>query len=163
MQKFKFLKAACVFTSVVALGACSSNKHNDYDADDMDVVVVEEDMVMVDGDPMDTLATESVIYFDFDKSNIRSEYVSVLDDHATYLLDHPTVVVTIEGHTDERGTPEYNISLGERRAQAVQRYLVNQGVLESQVTVVSYGEEKPVDMTGTEYGYSKNRRAVVVY
>lgn len=71
--------------------------------------------------------------------------------------------VTVEGHTDARGTPEYNVALGERRAQSVQKYLENLGVAAGQLSVVSYGEEKPVDAGNTEDAFAKNRRAVLNY
>ena len=71
--------------------------------------------------------------------------------------------MVIEGHTDQRGTPEYNIALGERRAQAVETYLMNAGVSSSQISTVSYGEEKPAVMGSTEYAMAQNRRGIVVY
>ncbi|MGB0895369.1 MAG: peptidoglycan-associated lipoprotein Pal [Parashewanella sp.] len=109
------------------------------------------------------LRRENVIYFSFDRSEIQPEFAQIIQSHGDYLLEHPNVKVLIEGHTDERGTPEYNIALGERRAKAVQKYLQNMGVQSSQMSVVSYGEEKPVDFSRTEAGLAKNRRAVLVY
>ncbi len=78
-------------------------------------------------------------------------------------MKNPGKKVVIEGHYDQRGTPEYNIALGERRAQSVQTYLLNAGVSSSQVTVVSYGEEKPAVMGSSEYAFAQNRRGVIVY
>ena len=104
-----------------------------------------------------------VVYFEFDKSDILPADEEILKAHAVYLRDHSDVKVLVEGHTDERGTPEYNIALGERRAKAVVAYLKNLGVLESQLSVVSYGEEKPVDPSSSEAAWAKNRRAVLVY
>jgi len=103
------------------------------------------------------------IYFDFDRAGVRSEDFDVLDAHAAFLVANPTWSVVIEGHCDERGTPEYNIALGERRAKSVQTYLQNSGVQGTQISVVSYGEEKPVDMSHNRDAYSLNRRAVLVY
>ena len=103
------------------------------------------------------------IYFDFDKATVRPEFVETLQAHGAFLTANPSVRVTVEGHTDERGTPEYNIALGERRAQSVQSYLANLGVAAGQLSVVSYGEEKPVDAGNTEDAFAKNRRAVLVY
>lgn len=98
------------------------------------------------------------IYFDFDKSNIRSEYQSILQSASGALRDSG-VSVTIEGHTDERGSEEYNLALGERRASAVRRYLLDLGVSPSQLTTVSYGESRPaVNGTG-ETAWQLNRRA----
>ncbi len=94
---------------------------------------------------------------------MQTEFAEILEAHGTYLVEHPNVRVLIEGHADERGTPEYNIALGERRAKAVAKYLQGMGVLPSQMSIVSYGEEKPLDMSHTDEGFAKNRRAVLVY
>ena len=112
---------------------------------------------------MEALQNEQVVYFDFDRASIKPEFQRLLDKHAAFLVKNPSIKVTIEGHTDSRGTPEYNIALGERRAQAVQTYLMNSGVSSNQISVVSYGEEKPAVMGSTEYAFAQNRRGVVVY
>jgi len=109
------------------------------------------------------LRSEHIVYFDFDVSNVSDEYASILDAHAKYLNANPSVKVLIEGHADERGTPEYNIALGERRAKAVETYLENMGVTSEQLSVVSYGEEKPMIKDRSEAAFAKNRRAVIVY
>ncbi len=111
----------------------------------------------------EALQAEQTVYFDFDRSTIRSDFYATLDKHAAFLVKHSAQSVVIQGHTDSRGTPEYNIALGERRAQAVETYFLNAGVSASQISVVSFGEEKPA-VTGTsDYAFSQNRRAVVVY
>jgi peptidoglycan-associated lipoprotein len=104
-----------------------------------------------------------VIYFDYDKSDIKSEYVSVVAAHAKFLNGGAKRKVRLEGHTDERGSREYNIGLGERRAQAVRRALLLQGVREDQITTVSYGEERPALAGSDEAAYAKNRRVELVY
>ena len=104
-----------------------------------------------------------VIYFDFDSSEIRPEFVPVIAAHAHALARNASIRVRLEGHTDERGSPEYNIGLGERRAQAVRRALLLQGVAESQVATVSYGEERPAVTGQTEASWAKNRRVEFVY
>jgi peptidoglycan-associated lipoprotein len=109
------------------------------------------------------LRSEHIIYFDFDVSNVNNEDTRVLDAHAKYLNNNASVNVLIEGHADERGTPEYNIALGERRAKSVATYLENMGVNASQINVVSYGEEKAMVKTRSESAFAKNRRAVLVY
>src|SRR5690606_25463997 len=93
--------------------------------------------------PDSALAAQRVIYFDFDSSDIRGEYVDVIAAHGRFLAGNANVRVRLEGHTDERGSREYNIGLGERRAQTVRRALTLQGVQESQIATVSYGEERP--------------------
>jgi peptidoglycan-associated lipoprotein len=104
-----------------------------------------------------------VIYFDYDKSDIRSEYNSVIAAHAKYLSSSPSLKVRLEGNTDERGSREYNIGLGERRAQAVRRALMLQGVSENQITTLSYGEERPAVDGHDEAAYAKNRRVEISY
>ena len=109
------------------------------------------------------LQSEQTVYFDFDRATVKAEFYPVLDKHAAYLVKNPSQSIVIEGHTDSRGTPEYNIALGERRAKSVETYLMNSGVSGSQISVVSYGEEKPAQMGATEYAFAQNRRAIVVY
>ncbi len=111
-------------------------------------------------DPSGPLYTK-IIYFDFDKSEIRTEYYDVLRAHADYLSSNPEVNLIIEGHADERGSREYNIGLGERRAQAVLRFLEAQGVNPGQLSTLSYGEERPQDSGHYESAWAMNRRAVL--
>jgi peptidoglycan-associated lipoprotein len=106
---------------------------------------------------------KNVVYFDFDSSEIRSEYVPVVAAHAQYLVKYPTARVRLEGHTDERGSREYNIGLGERRAQTVRRALLAQGVAEAQITTVSYGEERPAVEGSDEAAFGQNRRVELVH
>ncbi len=110
-----------------------------------------------------SLRENNTVYFKYDSDQIQDEYVSIMQAHAQYLRDNPDARIIIEGHTDERGTPEYNIALGERRARAVARYMQNLGVDVNQLSIVSYGEEKPVDPGHTEASWKQNRRAVINY
>lgn len=103
------------------------------------------------------------IYFDFDRDTIKSEFESVVVAHARYLRANPSAQVTLQGHTDERGTREYNLALGERRANAVKRFLNIQGVSNTQMSVVSYGEERPAARGSDDSAYSQNRRVVFDY
>jgi len=105
----------------------------------------------------------SVIYFDFDKSDIKPEYADVISAHARNLTSHPNLKLKLEGNTDQRGTREYNIGLGERRAQAVRRAVMLQGVAESQLTTVSFGAERPAVEGDDEAAWAKNRRVDMVY
>ncbi|HEY6641155.1 peptidoglycan-associated lipoprotein Pal [Povalibacter sp.] len=102
--------------------------------------------------------TGTVIYFDYDRADIKSEYVPIVTAHAQFLAGNPARKLRLEGHSDERGSREYNIGLGERRAQSVRRALLLQGVNETQLTTVSYGEERPAVQGSDESAYSKNRR-----
>jgi peptidoglycan-associated lipoprotein len=103
------------------------------------------------------------IYFDFDSSEVKSDYNGLITAHARYLAANPSTRVRLEGNTDERGSREYNIGLGERRAQSVRRALTLQGVAESQITTVSYGEERPAVTGHTEEAWARNRRVDIVY
>ena len=104
----------------------------------------------------------NTVYFAFDKYDIQGEYRTLLDAHAE-LLKATKANVTVAGHADERGTPEYNIALGQRRADAVKGFLAGKGVDAGKVSTVSYGEEKPAVLGHDEAAYSKNRRAVLAY
>lgn len=99
------------------------------------------------------------IYFEFDSSALSPVAQSVLNGKADYLRDNPGSQVIIEGHCDERGTPEYNLALGDRRAESAKSFLVNLGIDASRFTTVSYGEENPVDTGHDEEAWAKNRRA----
>ncbi|WP_069383677.1 peptidoglycan-associated lipoprotein Pal [Halomonas caseinilytica] len=103
------------------------------------------------------------IYFAFDSDAIRPEFQSVLNAHARFLRNNPNANVVLQGHTDERGTREYNLALGERRAGAVEEFLSVEGVSPSQVEVVSYGEERPAARGSNEEAYAQNRRVVFAY
>jgi peptidoglycan-associated lipoprotein len=99
------------------------------------------------------------IYFDFDQSSLTADAQSILQQKAQWLKSRPDVAVTIEGHCDERGTTEYNLALGDRRAESAKAFLVNLGISASRMTTVSYGEERPADPGHNEAAWSKNRRA----
>ncbi len=105
----------------------------------------------------------NVIYFDFDRSDIRAEFATLINVHAKHLASAGGVKIRVEGHTDERGSREYNIALAERRAQAVRRALMLQGAGDGQLTTVSYGEERPAVPGSNEAAYDKNRRVELVY
>ncbi len=112
--------------------------------------------------PNSPLAKRSV-YFDFDSYSVKDEYQPLLQQHAQYLKTHPQRHVLIQGNTDERGTSEYNLALGQKRAEAVRRSLSLLGVPDSQMEAVSLGKEKPVALGHDEASWSQNRRADLVY
>ncbi|WMS88867.1 peptidoglycan-associated lipoprotein Pal [Pleionea litopenaei] len=103
------------------------------------------------------------VYFEFDDSTVKSEYQDLLKAHAWFLSRNPGVQIVVEGHCDERGTPEYNLALGERRGNSVRDILMSYGVTSSQIRVVSYGEENPANPAHNEMAWEKNRRAVLNY
>ncbi len=102
------------------------------------------------------------IFFDFDRSDIRADQRGTVDQLATWLQNNPGVALTIEGHADERGTREYNLALGERRANSVREYLVARGISDSRLNTISYGKERPAVLGSNEYAWAQNRRAVFV-
>jgi peptidoglycan-associated lipoprotein len=113
--------------------------------------------------PQAGMLAKRTIYFDFDSAVITGDGTDIVAAHAKYLSDHTDARVRLEGNTDERGSPEYNIGLGMRRAQAVRQALLLQGASAAQITVVSYGAEHPVDPAHNEDAWQKNRRVDIVY
>ncbi len=111
----------------------------------------------------DACLRQRVVYFDFDKTEIKPEFQQIMACHAKYLQDRPTAQMRLEGNTDERGTREYNLGLGERRGSAVSSALQANGASASQMSVISYGKEKPVCREHNEDCWSKNRRVEIVY
>lgn len=111
----------------------------------------------------DACLRQRVVYFDLDKEDIKSEFQAIMACHAKYLRDRPSARITLQGHTDERGSRAYNQALGERRGNAVSSALQANGGSASQLTVVSYGEERPVCTESGEACWSQNRRAEIVY
>jgi peptidoglycan-associated lipoprotein len=105
----------------------------------------------------------TVVYFDYDRAEIKPEFVPIVTAHAKFLNGAATRRVRLEGHSDERGSREYNIGLGERRGQAVRRAMLLQGVAEVQLSTVSYGEERPAAAGSDEQTYALNRRVEIVY
>jgi len=181
MRLNKTLKNVVIALPLLALAACSSNDNSGEESNtntnaNTEVTQgISEDSVQVTAakraaeieeqkrQELAKLRAEHIIYFDFDVSTVSDQFTSVLDAHAKFLNANSDVNVLIEGHADERGTPEYNIALSERRAKAVVTYLENMGVDSAQLSVVSYGEEKPMIKDRSEEAFSKNRRAVIVY
>jgi peptidoglycan-associated lipoprotein len=98
------------------------------------------------------------IYFDFDKSSIKEEYRPILEKTAAFLKDNTTLHISIEGNCDERGSPEYNLALGERRADSASRFLVSLGISPDRIEVISYGEERPLALGHSEKAWAQNRR-----
>jgi len=182
MNLSKISKSLLIALPMVALAACSSNSATDTESAEQNTApaatetAVENETVQTESveaislteeekliEQYSSAILETTINFEFDKSTIAPEFALILDAHAKFLIDNADKSVTIEGHADEKGTPEYNIALGERRAIAVSNYLQNMGVAEAQIKVVSYGEEKPANFAHNEAAWAENRRAVLVY
>ena len=137
--------------------------------DGVDVMAVDEDCKppcafprSALDDPNSPLAGR-LIFFDYDKSDIKPEYQQLIIDHGKYLASYPDTKVRLEGHTDERGSREYNLALGEQRSIAVRRLLLLQGVPAENINVVTFGEELPLDLGHNEAAWSQNRRVEIVY
>ena len=114
-------------------------------------------------DPGSRIATERSVYFDYDEYTIRTEYVGLIERHGRYLTADPTLRIRIEGNSDERGSSEYNLALGQKRAQAVASALRLFGVRDVQMEAVSWGKERPRNPGQDEAAWAENRRADIVY
>ena len=106
--------------------------------------------------------TTDTVFFAFDSSSLSAEAQAALDTQVAWLKKHDDVNVIVQGHCDDRGTREYNLALGERRANAVKQYLVSQGIEESRISTISYGKERPAVFGSNEAAWAQNRRAVTV-
>jgi peptidoglycan-associated lipoprotein len=157
----------------LALGACKSKPPTLPDASNTPEQTDTQtgrttDTDVTRGDPneaakQEAIRTGTIVYFEYDRAEIKPEFVPIVTAHAKYLNTNSSNKVRLEGHSDERGSREYNIGLGERRAQAVRRALMLQGVTEAQITTVSYGEERASVQGSDESAYAKNRRVELVY
>ncbi|AWK14704.1 peptidoglycan-associated lipoprotein Pal [Candidatus Fukatsuia symbiotica] len=170
MQLNKMLKGLMLVLPVLAVAACSSNKKvdNDQSAMGSDSGMSSENISSLSSGEqarlqMQELQANKTVYFGLDKYDVNAGFMDMLNKHANFLRDNPKFKVTVEGYADERGTPEYNIALGERRANAVGMYLQGKGVSADRISIVSYGKAKPAELGHNEQAYAKNRRAVLVY
>ncbi len=165
----KTMKSVVVLAVVFGLATgCSSNKPTESSPPPEPTETVESGVgvgsegvqVEEDSNPVADLAT--TFYFEFDSAVLKPEARAALTAYAEYFNSTPSTI-RLEGHADERGSREYNMALGERRANAVRDYLVLQGVSRSSIETVSYGEERPAEMGNSEYSWSKNRRVELQY
>ncbi len=175
-MKIKIWKLAPAVVAALLFAGCSSTPTEDPQSSrGADVTEASGDDVDIRGardsgemtlsplnDPASPLYNK-VIYFEYDASTISPGYQDVVIAHGRHLAANPGMTVTVEGHADERGSREYNIALGERRANAVRDLLIVQGVADSQITTVSYGEERPADPSSNETAWAQNRRVELVY
>lgn len=114
-------------------------------------------------DPKSDISTQRSVYFDFDDFSIKQDYAALIERHGKYLVANPALAIKLEGHADERGGSEYNLALGQKRADAAQRALKMYGVKDAQVESVSWGKEKPKAMGHDEAAWNQNRRADLQY
>lgn len=173
----KIIKLLTVLVFALAMAACKKDVKPDVDNNNNDNAgnnntVVDTNPIRTDGliccNPADltnpnSLLSQRVVYFGYDQATVASEYREMLALHARYLRENPSARMTIEGHADERGSREYNLALGEKRGYALANLLNAQGASNGQISVVSYGEERPEENCSNDSCWSKNRRAVIVY
>ncbi len=162
------LALALTLTSVLALSACKKEAPEDLPPQPRDIVTPTPTPTattppgVVPGTQahfVQVMQGRDVIYFDTDMFNIDAEDQAALQQQANYMRQYPNVRATIEGHCDERGTRDYNIALGERRANAAKNYLVSLGIAANRLTTVSHGKERPVALGSNEAAWRQNRRA----
>nr|VFJ99848.1 MAG: peptidoglycan-associated lipoprotein [Candidatus Kentron sp. LFY] len=168
----RIIRLMAIGFSSLTLVACSSIPPKGSAGSEVPVDDRENTTSAIDGGgqssmgPLDnssSLLSKRIIYFDFDSNNIKSEFREVVEAHARYLIDNSNMSVTLAGHCDERGTREYNLALGERRAKAVSRNMSVFGVSDNQLYTVSYGEEQPEESGSNEFAWQKNRRVEIIY
>lgn len=172
MKSFRFNRLSLAFVAAALVVGCSSGvKLHDAPVSDQGAAstngsqsaVAPVDLNAAQGTAQGPVGVARIIYFDFDSYTVKPEYQSVLDAHARYLKSHTATHLTLEGNTDERGGREYNLALGQKRADAVRRALGLLGVPDSQMEAVSFGKEKPAVQGSTEEAYAKNRRVELTY
>lgn len=161
----KRMTTLLLLTSALGLSACASKAPKQLPPDPGSVATSVDAQGPVPGSQADFVAYtrgQDTIYFETDRYNIDNEDVAALTTQAQWMLRYPDKRATIEGHCDERGTREYNLALGERRANAAKSYLASLGVDASRLSTVSYGKERPAALGSDEDSWARNRRAVTV-
>lgn len=167
-MRSKFLRSSlrvgvCAGFTVLLITSCKSAKKAETEgvgaADGAPVVAENEINFDPQGSDSGNIPGLNTVYFDYDQATLTGQARSQLAQNASWIKENPNVTIQVEGHTDERGSVEYNLSLGERRARAVKSYLESLGVDSSRLTIISYGEEKPLVDGEGESAWSKNRRA----
>ena len=166
MKRTNLLLLALLAIALISLGFGCGGKKPPIEPEAIDTSTTIEPTKPADVDtttpvkPKETLKESqfSTVYFDFDKFNLRGDAKAALDVTFDLLKNFPDVIIKIEGHCDERGTVEYNLSLGEKRARAAKDYLVGLGINAARVSVISYGKERPIDPRHNEDAWGKNRR-----
>lgn len=155
-----FVKTIAVLSAVLLLSACDTDAKKAGDVSDKGNQSINGDGSIGYLDADHNVADR--IFFDYDSSQVSSESQQTLSNQAAWLKKFPNLNITVEGHCDERGTREYNIALGERRAAAAKKYLVGLGIAANRISTISYGKERPAVVGSDESAWSQNRRAVSV-
>ncbi|WP_167855966.1 peptidoglycan-associated lipoprotein Pal [Natronospirillum operosum] len=174
MSKFKLLQVMLVTGTLVIAGCSSAPTDDAGTAEDTTTETTEErttglmpldeaEVAEAEAPEVAPTPSEDIVYFEFDSFALSSEARSVLDEHVAYLRHNADAVVVLEGHTDERGSAEYNLALGENRAKSVQDYMNLRGVENSQMYVTSFGEMNPAVAESNEEAWAQNRRVEIKY
>ena len=161
---------ALTVSSALALGACKKEPPESTPPPPADVVTAPTPMTPTNTANMPgsqshfaaAMSGADTIYFETDRYNIDNDDMAALRRQAEYMIQYPSARATVEGHADERGTRDYNLALGERRANAARNYLVSLGVADNRLSTVSYGEERPVATGSNDSAWQRNRRSVTV-
>jgi peptidoglycan-associated lipoprotein len=166
MQINTLLKVVFLSLVVTALSACSSVKHKNAEVQEgVQTVGLEEENGFADENSPNRLKApyNQIYHFDFDSYSVHADDTASINAQANYLMTHSEAKIRLEGNADERGSREYNIALGWKRAKAVAEVLKQQGVTTSQIAMVSFGKEKPIALGHDEESYAQNRRVTLVY
>ena len=160
---FIFKNKINFFIVIFFLSSCSSMNITEENVYSDEVKTVKASSSMPKNISLDSMAifANATVYFEFDKSSLTSKSIQTLKSAVDALNENSTIEVTLSGHADERGTREYNLALGQRRAESVSDYLVLNGIKKSRITVKSFGEEKPLAYGQDEASYAKNRRVEI--
>lgn len=160
---FIFKNKINFFIVIFFLSSCSSMNITEENVYSDEVKTVKASSSMPESISLDSMAifANATVYFEFDKSSLTSKSIQTLKSAVDALNENSTIEVTLSGHADERGTREYNLALGQRRAESVSDYLVLNGIKKSRITVKSFGEEKPLAYGQDEASYAKNRRVEI--
>ena len=163
IKKIKNINLYNLFIIVFLISSCSSMNVTEEVVYDGGIRTVEASMQEDTELDYETKAifTNAMVYFEFDKFNLNSKSLQTLKSAVSAMKDNQSIRITIAGHADERGTREYNLALGQRRADAVKDYFVLSGIDRNRISVKSYGEERPASFGSDEVSYSKNRRAEI--
>ena len=164
IKKIKIINLYNLFILVFIVSSCSSMNVTEEVVYDGGIRTVEASMKKDTKLDYETKAvfTNATVYFDFDKFNLNSKSLQTLKSAVSAMKDNKSIRITIAGHADERGTREYNLALGERRANSAKDYLMTYGISSDRISVLSYGKERPVDSGSNPLAWSKNRRSVTV-
>ena len=160
-----FKKIFMLLFVLTLVSACASTKKTVTEEEEFDVVETQEQATQINKMneevvPSDEISVPNKVYFGFDKYNITKESAKVLDLQAEWLKNNSKINIILEGHCDERGTREYNLALGKRRADAVKNYLVSKGISANRIKTISYGKERPLVIGTGEAVWAKNRVVV---